>query len=85
MAFTPATSKTHAALVRALAGKSGQTLTTAEIRALVEERVPEIGQNIQWLFPTDHCDNHTVKGACECSQTKDAPLSRVSRGLFQVR
>ncbi len=85
MAFTPATSKTHGALVRALAGKSGQTLTTAEIRALVEERVPEIGKTIQWLFPTDHCDNHCVKGACECSQTDDAPLSRVSRGLFQVR
>lgn len=85
MSFTPATTRTHEALVRALAGKRGETLRTAEIRKLVEERVPEIGDNIQWLFPTDHCDNHTVKGACSCSKTEDAPLSRVSRGVFRVR
>lgn len=85
MSFTPATTQTHEALVRALKGKSGQILRTAEIRKLVKERAPEIGQNIQWLFPTDHCDNHSVRGACRCAKTEDAPLSRVSRGLFLVR
>lgn len=85
MSVTPTTSKTHAALVRALAGKSGVTLTTSEIRALVEERCPEIGNDIQWLHPTDHCDNHTAQGACRCSQTGDAPMSRVSHGAFLVR
>ena len=85
MSFTPATTQTHDALVAALAGMHGQILKTAEIRKLVEERVPEIGKNIQWLFPTDHCDNHTVKGACRCSKTEAAPLSRVSRGVFRVR
>jgi hypothetical protein len=85
MSFTKATTQTHDAIVRALAGKKGQTLRTGEIRKLVEERVPEIGKNIQWLFPTDHCDNHTVKGACRCAKTEDAPLSRISHGLFLVR
>lgn len=85
MSFVPATTRTHEALVRALAGKSGQSLRTAEIRKLVEEQVPQLGKDIQWLHPTDHCDNHTVKGACRCAKTEDAPLSRVSRGLFRVR
>jgi hypothetical protein len=84
MSFTSATQRTHHALVRALAGKSGQTLTTGEIRQLVEELAPEIGADIQWLHPTDHCDNHTVQGACPCSKTEDAPLSRVSHGVFRV-
>jgi hypothetical protein len=85
MSLTPSTTKTHDALVRALAGKSGQSLSAAEIKQLVEEQVPELGKDSQWLHPTDHCDNHTIKGACRCSNTEDAPLSLVSRGLFLIR
>jgi hypothetical protein len=85
MSFASNTQRTHTPLVRALADKSGQILTTGEIRQLVEELAPEIGGDIQWLHPTDHCDNHTVKDACACSKTGDAPLSRVSHGVFRVR
>lgn len=85
MSFSPTTTETHDALVRALAGKSGQTLRTAEILKLVEELAPEIGADIKWLHPPDHCHNHTSEGACRCSKTEEAPLSRVSRGIFRVR
>jgi hypothetical protein len=85
MSFTPATTQTHEALVRALAGKSGEILSNAQIRQLVEARVPEIGNRIQWLFPSDHCDNHVVKGSCRCAGTPDAPLSRVGHGRYLVR
>ena len=85
MSFTPATTQTHEALVRALAGKSGEILSNAQIRQLVEARVPEIGNRIQWLFPSDHCDNHVVEGSCRCAGTADAPLSRVGHGRYRVR
>lgn len=85
MSFTPATTQTHDALVRALAGMSGRTMRTAEIRQLVEERAPGLGARIQWLLPSDHCDNHRVKGACRCSKTEAAPLTRLSRGVYVVR
>jgi len=85
MAFTSATQRTHAPLIRALTGKRGQTLRTREIKKMVEELAPEIGADIQWLHPTDHCENHRVKGACLCAETDKAPLTYLSRGLFRVR
>lgn len=85
MSFTPATSKTHAALTTAVASRQGQTLTTSELRELVRQATPELGKNIQWFLPTDHCNNHRPKGACTCAMTDAAPLTKLSRGLFQVR
>jgi predicted HNH restriction endonuclease len=85
MSFTPATTLTHDALLRALAGMQGQILSPAEIRQSVHARVPEIGNRIQWLFPSDHCDNHVVKGSCQCAGADAAPLTRVGQGRYLVR
>jgi cell division FtsZ-interacting protein ZapD len=85
MSFTPTTSKTHATLVSAVATRQGQTLSSSELKELVRQAAPDLGKNIQWFIPTDHCNNHRPKGACICAMTDAAPLTKLSRGLFQVR
>jgi hypothetical protein len=35
--------------------------------------------------PSDHCDNHVVKGSCRCARTAEAPLNRVGHGRYLVR
>ena len=85
MSFTPATTATHQFLELALRKVNGQILQTKQIRELVRVEAPEVGERIQWLHPSDHCENHVPKGACECGGTENALLARVERGMYKVR
>lgn len=85
MSFTPATTGTHAFLAQALREVQGQILQSKQIVELVRSLVPEIGERIQWMIPSDHCINHVPKGGCECGGTDRALLVRVKRGWYEVR
>jgi len=83
MGFTSITSKHHNELVSAMLPFRGRELTTAEIKECVEECLG--GQIAQWVHPSDHCSNHTCKGACECACGNTAVFDRLKRGLYRVR
>lgn len=82
MSFTPATSKTHDLLIRALAGKQGQTLRTWEIEELARS-IGATDKEVDWLQPSDHCQN-TPAGACKYAGTNSAQLAFVERGVYRV-
>jgi hypothetical protein len=83
MSFTPTVSQYHDALAAAMGGFRGQVLTKAQIDAALIAALPD-PQQLQWIFPSDHCSNHTNEGACECAKTNRAIFERVEWGKYRV-
>jgi len=75
--------KFHDKFKEIMAPYKNNVLETARIRRIVE-KVPEFKNQEQWIYPSDHCKNHTNKGACWCALKKDAIFERISRGKFRV-
>ena len=62
---------------------TGETLKAAQIKQLFAMAYPAL--NVDWVSPSDHCDNHICKGACACAQTGSAIFTRVGHGLYEVK
>jgi len=60
-----------------------KVLETAVIRSIVE-KVPEFSGQEDWIYPSDHCINHSNKGACYCAETDGAIFQRIARGRYKV-
>ena len=76
--------KYHDDLRGAVAKHKGQVLKTSEVAAIVRA-VTSIGKDAQFVYPSDHCVNHTNDGACYCAMTDRALFERIRRGEFRVR
>jgi hypothetical protein len=71
----------HEALYFSLRPRSGETLSTAEILALVDSS--PFGVNLTSVLPGDHAaGNH---GSCRCSGSDFRLFDQVRRGLYRVR
>lgn len=77
-------SKFHDDLMKEMGPYQNKTLETSRIRKIIE-KVPALQGREQWIYPSDHCINHTNKGACYCAETKMAIFKRIRRGLYSVR
>jgi hypothetical protein len=75
--------KYHKELKSLMEQYRGKVLKTAEIKRLFSEKYPKL--DVSWVHPSDHCDNHTCKGACDCSETNDAIFSRVKHAYYLVK
>jgi hypothetical protein len=73
----------HNELVETLSPHRNKHMTTSEIRELVESN-PAFKGREQWVYPSDHCINHTNKGACYCARTDKAIFERIGRGNYRV-
>jgi hypothetical protein len=74
--------KHHDELKKVMESYKDKELATSSIKSIFSEKLPKL--DAAWLHPSDHCNNHTCKGSCECSKTENAIFSRVSRGLYLV-
>jgi hypothetical protein len=74
----------HDALWQAMAGHGGETLRTSQIKTIVES-FPILTEHVQWIYPSDHCINHTNKGACYCALTYDTIFDQIGHGVYRVR
>jgi len=74
----------HDGLKQAMSRYRNSELTTAEIRKIVEH-TPGLADHAQFIYPSDHCINHTNKGACWCALTDKAIFKRIRRGVFFIR
>lgn len=84
MGFTDQTSQFHDGLRQAMERYQGKVINKNAIDAVVS-MTPGLQAGAQWIFPSDHCVNHTCKGACRCSLTPEALFERVERGKYLVR
>jgi len=83
MSFSETVSRYHEAYATAVAPRRGSLMTKAEIDAAVADVIAD-PKVLQWLFPSDHCSNHSNDGACECAQTDHAIFHRIGRGTYRV-
>ena len=84
MSFTDEVSKYHRKLSEAMVPYRGKVLTNPEIRRILITSCPELKVKEDWILPSDHCRNHTCKGACYCSMSNEAIFDRVERGKYLV-
>lgn len=84
MSFTKVVSDYHDSLVRALLPLRGQEVTPAAVRAALVDALPELEAKQKWVMPSDHCRNHSNKGACRCALTDEALFERLGRGRYRV-
>ncbi len=76
--------KYHEDLANAVATYKGDVLTSAEIAGIVRS-VPGMQKDAQFIYPSDHCVNHTNDGACDCAMTDRAIFVQIRRGEYRIR
>lgn len=74
--------KHHDELAAAVAPHKGVTLSAKQIRQLFQEKYPHL--DVKWVQPSDHCVDHTCKGACDCAETERAIFSRPKWNTYVV-
>lgn len=84
MAYSDEVSKYHKILAAAMAPYKGQHLSNQEIKKILLKSYPELESKPNWIFPSDHCRNHTCKGACYCTMTDKAIFNRIGYGKYVV-
>ncbi|MFH1079442.1 MAG: hypothetical protein V1766_04130 [Pseudomonadota bacterium] len=76
-------SKFHDELDMVMSPYKNNVLKTAKIKSIIQS-VPTFKRQEQWIFPSDHCINHTNKGACYCAMTENAIFSQIARGKYRI-
>jgi hypothetical protein len=76
--------KWHQPLRAAMIPHAGQTMGTRQINVVINS-IPGIGNEAQFVQPSDHCTNHTNAGACQCAMTDGAIFERLGHASYLVR
>lgn len=71
----------HDMFAKAMEAHRGKTLTTEEIRKLVQDMFPTFAEGS--LLPNDHGNGN--KHPCDCAGTRRRIFDRVERGVYRVR
>lgn len=82
--FTTTVSKRHNRLAAVVGSMRGKIVKKAIIDAAWKSAFPASQNETQWIILSDHCINHTNKGACKCAKTELALFERVARGKYLV-
>ena len=84
LGFSGFVSKYHKKLSEAMSPHRGKVLMNPEIRKILFTSYPELKIKEEWILPSDHCRNHTNKGACYCSMSDKAIFDRIGWGKYLV-
>lgn len=84
--WTKNVSRFHNNLNSAMEPYQGRQLMTREIAKIIIDS-PILAHDAQFIFPSDHCINHTNKGACVCALHGDGEpiFEKIKRGIYLVR
>jgi hypothetical protein len=82
--FTSLATKFHKQIEQSIAPLKDLVVGPAQIRKVLVEKFPSVEKDIDWILPSDHCVNHTNKGACECAMSETALFERVGHGKYRV-
>ena len=84
MSYSEIAIKYHQALANAVRPLRGRVITPREMRDALVAAHPELASIQDWVLPSDHCQNHTNRGACGCATTTTALFERIGRGKYRV-
>lgn len=73
----------HDELASLMSRYRGKTFSNKQITTLFSEAYPHL--NVGWVQASDHCIDHTCKGACDCALTERAIFSRPKHNTYIVR
>jgi len=76
-------SKFHEDLKMAMVPYKNMVLEKARIDKIINKTSAH-REKAQWIYPSDHCVNHSNKGACFCAMTNQAIFERIQRGKYKV-
>jgi len=76
-------SKFHDKFKEEMTHYKNKVLRTAEIKEIIEN-TNDFRGNEKWIQASDHCKNHTNKGACYCAETEEALFERIGWGQYRV-
>jgi len=82
--FTTTVSKRHNRLAQVIGPMHGKTVKKSTVDAAWKSAFPALANDTQWIILSDHCINHTNKGACKSAKTELALFERVARGEYRV-
>lgn len=84
--WTKSVSKFHNDLELAMKPYQGMELETSKIAKIIID-TPNLAHDAKFIFPSDHCINHTNKGACVCALLGEGEpiFEKIKRGLYLVR
>ncbi len=84
MSYSRTANQYHNELTRAMQPLRGRCITPPKVREVLITKFPKLAKVQDWVRPSDHCCNHSNRGACGCANTKDALFERVKRGHYRV-
>ena len=76
-------SKFHDKLEEVMAPHKNKILFTSRIKEIIEN-TPDFRGQEKWIQPSDHCKNHTNKGACSCAETDNALFEQIAIGKYRI-
>jgi hypothetical protein len=82
--FTTPVSKRHNRLAEVVGVMRGRIVQKTDIDHAWNLAFPTLVKDTQWIILSDHCVNHTNKGACRCAKTELALFERLSRGIYRI-
>jgi hypothetical protein len=74
----------HENLEQAMEPHKGEELEKKTIIKILLAKFPALEEKSDWIYPSDHCINHTNKAACDCSMSNKAIFKRIGRGKYIV-
>lgn len=74
--------KYHDELAEVMSRHRGKTFESEDVKRVFEEAYPELDSG--WVQASDHCIDHTCKGACYCAETEEAIFSRPKWNTYIV-
>lgn len=75
----------HDYIVEAMTNHKGEVLQKGRIIKILISKFPELESKEEWILPSDHCINHTNKGACYCAEKEKAIFERIGHGKYKAR
>ncbi|MEK6647615.1 MAG: hypothetical protein AABY84_13170 [Candidatus Firestonebacteria bacterium] len=69
-------SRYHSEFKKSMAKYKDKEKSTSEIQKIFKSAYPNIDERF-YAMPTDHCNNHTNKGECDCALKNNAIFEKV--------
>ena len=76
--------KFHEKIAQAVHAYKGRELSTIEIQNIIFSNDPTMKGKMDWILPSDHCNNILHEGACDCAFTENAIFEQMTQNIYKV-
>ena len=77
-------SKFHEKIAQAVHAYKGREMSALEIQKVVFWHSSDLKGELDWILPSDHCNNILHEGACDCAFTENAIFEQMTQNIYKV-